>query len=303
MRQENVTPEVWQAHRKLRKKIASAKWYAQKKKREIQEENRLRRELEAQYQAKQSAYLWTPEMRAYQRAVVDHIHRGYPVRPSDVPPLQWSAWADVVEEHLLRTETESKRLWHHIPWADPEFRKTLRQLGMREARWKAARTERADSISSAASDKRRAQSRSQATSSSLWLWTCSVPGVVFAGLVRQGRTTEWPRVIDQMIQVFHPSNPTDQSNPWPVAQTIPPNQKPTQKTHHDPDDMLPDTREGLIRWIQNTVFPEPPVALDCLGDYDTDSSLDTDVLNDAFGESPGYVSDDTTWSTDVELRA
>ena len=135
------------------------------------------------------------------------------------------------------------------------------------------------------------------------------------GLVRQGRTADRPRVIDRMIQVIHPSNASDYNIPWPVAHIIPPIQNSNQKKsiHTDDDEntmgMIPRTREGLIPWIQNTAFPEPPVALDCCWadteslDPCSSSDYGTDVLNDAFGESPGYVPVDTTWSTDSELGA
>ena len=294
IRRSEVSPEEWIAHRKSRKKIASAKWYAHKKKREIREEHTLRQQLEEQLRAATSEYLWTPTMRAYHRAVVDHVYRGYPVRPPEVPALQWSAWADTVEEHLRWSKDVCNGLWSHIPWEDFDFQKCLRQLGMREAREKASRVDTAASMSSAASCKRWAHSRNHTTSFCPTLWSCSVPGVVLAGLVRQGRAADGPRVMRQMIHVFHPSNTTDHQSPCPVQQRRPPTQKPNPKLIQPMD----HDRESLRQWIQRTAFPAPlhPVSLD--HSESSCSSLDSDFIHDAFGRSPGDVADDSRSNPD-----
>ena len=293
IRRCEVSPDVWLAHRKQRKKVASAKWYAQKKQREIDEENQLRWQLEQEYRAKQARSVWTPTMQAYHRAALDHIYRGYPVRPEAVPPLQWVAWADMVEEQLRASETTANGLWDHIPWDHPDFRKCLRQLGMREARWNASRTshprERATSISSAADAKRADHMRNHAMSSSLT--TCSVLGVVFAGLAQRGLHHHWPWVLAQMNHVFQPSNTNDHNAAYPLAHRMPPSQKPTQKTQH------------ILDWIQQYVFPEPTstdassssVALDHSDSEDEDLDDDQlDYLHDTFGIRTGYGSDDSS---------
>lgn len=61
LKKSETYPDVWQVHRKLRKKIALAKWYAKKKKREIREEHIHRQQLEDQLQAEaaQRTYHWT----------------------------------------------------------------------------------------------------------------------------------------------------------------------------------------------------------------------------------------------------
>jgi hypothetical protein len=111
-----------------------------------------------------------------------------------------------------------------------------------------------------------------------------------------------------MIHVFHPNRPTDQSRPCPVAHTRPPNQKPSQKSTQDDDMLLPNDREGLLEWIQGTVFPDPiqnSYTENEEGSLDlsstSSSDLDSQYLNDAFGESPGDDPYHSPWNEDSEL--
>lgn len=138
LRKSETLPEVWQAHRKLRKKIASAKWYAQKKQREIDEENRIRRQLEAKLQEeaeKRRHFVWfDPVQRAVWYGVMAHHSLGYPVRPTDADPLLWRGYIERIEQDIedLREQAEAVHptwgAWMRLTFV----RKIFRQLAIRE---------------------------------------------------------------------------------------------------------------------------------------------------------------------------
>lgn len=135
MRQNDVTPEVWNQHRKLRKKIASAKWYAHKKQREIDEQCEHRRRLEEELRLARSQYLWPDDRdRALWFGVVAHHSWGYPVRPPRIDPLRWRSWIEDIETDIDALEETVRDI--HDGWAarfrETWFRKILRQLAIRE---------------------------------------------------------------------------------------------------------------------------------------------------------------------------
>ena len=140
MRRSSVTAEEWTRHRKLRKKIASAKWYAHKKQREIEEEHTHRQRLEEellQTQRRTQGYVW-PDSRQRNEwvAVVAHHCLGYPVRPSDQCPLQWRTWYDGIERALVYLRERVKVHWPECGrWLQETFVcKVFRQMAIREHR-------------------------------------------------------------------------------------------------------------------------------------------------------------------------
>lgn len=138
MKRSAVSPEEWLRHRKYRKKIASAKWYAHKKQREIEEEHTHRRRIEEELREKErqrQGYVW-PEHRHRNEwaAVVAHLCRGYPVRPDHQCATQWRTWCDEIEAEIghLRENVERYfpecRVWMHETFVC----KIFRQMGIRE---------------------------------------------------------------------------------------------------------------------------------------------------------------------------
>lgn len=289
MRRDQVTAEVWIAHRKLRKKVASAKWYAQKKKREIKEERQLRHQLETAYQARLEREATERAQherlqRAYRRAVLDHIYRGYPVRPDCIDPEIWSQWSDVVETHLERAQRESNQLWNHVPWDDLTFLRTLRQMGMRELRshYRSGCT--------------------PSTSSDASLWCCSLPGVIFAGLARHDRHgLHWPWVARWMLQWHHTNHTTVHTPLHPFPVNMPPTQKPNQNIPGNIPRMT--SPHHVMDWIQQNAFPPPiPQYPDPEGvDDELPSDLDPDDLPPSLDliTQPDSQSDSSlSWNSD-----
>lgn len=121
-------PDVWVRHRKLCKKRASAKWYAKKKQREIEEQNTHRQQLEHEYQLRTFYQpVFTPQERAYHRVVLAHLRFGYPPRPDSVPVSCWDAWKDYTEEGIELT----RHTFPHWRWSEAIL-STMRRLGVRE---------------------------------------------------------------------------------------------------------------------------------------------------------------------------
>lgn len=140
MRQTSVSPDEWIRHRKLRKKIASAKWYARRKQRELDEQRDHRQRLHDEWlrQQQRVPYTWPdPDRRAEWHAVVAHHCLGYPVRPYDVAPVRWRDMVDGIERDIEDLRNGAREAFE-VPtgirtWLDETFvRKILRQMAVRE---------------------------------------------------------------------------------------------------------------------------------------------------------------------------
>lgn len=241
LRKADTPPEIWTAHRKLRKKIASAKWYAKKKKREIREQNRHRRELEAALQQSTHPWIWVDAWnRAYWRCVVEHHVRGYPPRSEDVDPHTYLQRVDAVEERIRTTRHQLRHEeWaRYVPWDDDlGFVRILRQLGWRDE-------------------------------DGTLDWVTGPEGVWLAGCIRfvgGDVRTGW----DMARAVFHTRNVhpthahTTNQAVGPHPPTTPPSKTPHQNADHD-----------IQRWIAHTLlFPPSPSAMHPSW-YDSDEEED-----------------------------
>lgn len=325
MRKDQTPSDVWTAHRKLRKKIASAKWYAKKKKREIAEENALR--LELAEKTKPVERIWPDvQQRWYWQAVLDHHVRGYPVRPDDVPVDVWCHWTNDVEAAIRAVRSTCWGWRVRIPWEDASFLRMVRQLGLRERRRQptaaAEREGRHNKIPS--NNQTINQDKGLASSPGSLPMTCSVEGLLFAGLVWAGRPIDWFPILlratchTRMVQLIQHQPPMPHIAP---TQAAPPTlshqpQKP-QPHHKEPmskDDSIAAARlqavtnhRELEDWLNTYLFPlnnrdECPGVLDFYSksewedDDDEDSQLDR--VNELFGtESTGSTdSDSPLWS-------
>ena len=138
MKRSAVSAQEWIRHRKLRKKIASAKWYAHKKQREIEEEHTHRQRIEEDLREQERlrrGYTWpSVRQRCEWIAVVNHLAKGYPERPSTTDAILWRSWCDEIEsgiDHLREKVTQ----WFPgcAVWMNETFVcKIFRQMGIRE---------------------------------------------------------------------------------------------------------------------------------------------------------------------------
>lgn len=253
IRRKDCTREEWIRHRKLRKKIASAKWYAKKKKSIIQEENNLRRQLEEEYQERRRGFIWSDTERAYWRAVVDHHYRGYPVRPQDLPIEDWIRLSDVTEQGLTRMIHESP--WR-MQWNDEKC-KCFRQMCMRELLECYRNTERPSEQGWSAITAR-AQSRTIRTSwwdkvsGGWWPFMCTAVGLVFIHLASIGEESRWSDFCAALKQVYTTTQTTRVSH----TDTMDP-----PETIHDPtptpmrNEYLdhPILHEWIAFWMEQTI--------------------------------------------------
>jgi hypothetical protein len=135
-----VSHQEWIVHRKLRKKIASAKWYAKKKEREIVEQQIHRTEIQSKLdraRENQSHLIWPdPVRRAEWLAVTAHLCLGYPVRPESVCPLLWRSFVERIEYDMGRLREEVGAVHAALAvWMSETFvLKIFRQLAIRECR-------------------------------------------------------------------------------------------------------------------------------------------------------------------------
>lgn len=302
LRKDQTPPEEWKAHRKLRKKIASAKWYSKKKQREIAEQNAFRKHLEETL--KPPDLLWPRvEDRLYWQAVLDHHVRGYPPRPYEVPVHDWCGWTNDVEMALQKVEREYTAWCVHIPWRDTNYLRILRQLGLRERRDKHAKG---------------STNKSNQNDSSESMMIGSLWGHLFAGLPWSGRPVAWwptlLRAAHQTIPVHvihhQPETPRQLPTPQPNQNHIHPRlQQDSLDSPRIPEEDTDSialqrlrtvaTQKDMEIWLNTYLFPLQATteALDPCSTSSSTSLPDTqdNPLYELFG-TESIDSADSLWS-------
>lgn len=296
VRRSQVTPDVWIRHRKLRKKIASAKWYATKKRKEIRQQHNHRDILEANLRdAANPEAPWNQIHALYEWAQWNYTTRDY----SQVFDLHRHPHAPCLISIRYQIEAVTRPLmdsiWRNIPWGHPTFQRRLVQLCWRQHRQYHAEghgdrlppvdrplpTPVLDGRSPVSDVPLRCSSPSS-TDTCAWhtAWMASVPGVLYVALSlrlpstspSQGRhpsllETTWRWLAHCLHHIYHPSNPKDIDphciGVQPDTNTHqPPTQTPIQKLQHialQHHSML-NPRSILCCWIQQNCFP--PVSMD-----------------------------------------
>lgn len=120
VRKSECTPAEWTIHRKYRKKIASAKWYAKKKDIERLSISQIRLRLRTQAL---NTWCFTERMDPIQRiewrCIAARVFHGWPSRPDHVS--QWS-WCEYMDRTMAYEDPE---------WP-PSVQGLFRQMCMRE---------------------------------------------------------------------------------------------------------------------------------------------------------------------------
>lgn len=283
VRRTQVSAETWTRHRKLRKKIASAKWYVSKKQREIRQQHTHRQILDANLRD-----LHHPE------APWNQIHRLY----------EWAHWPATLRDYsqllsvpqhphapcltAIRYQIETvtrplmDSIWRNIPWSHPSFQERLIQLAWREHRQRHLCLDARDHPPSGAattvpdtpwpvSDVPHPCSSGSCTSTCAWHTAsmASVPGVLFVALTmgyphlpHPELTQIWRWLAQSLVHIYHPNNPKDIQphtiDVHPDTNTHqPPNQTPIQKLQHIAlqHTLILNPRSILCDWIQSHCFP------------------------------------------------
>lgn len=239
VRRSDVTPEDWLTHRKLRKKIASAKWYAKKKQTEIEEEHRVRAELAEKLLPKPEDPIWKdPDVYAHWHASLDYECRGFPLRPSKCPVQDWIRGTHYIQDWLVRILPLSGDRGcdgTHIPWNSARFGRVWRRVAMGE--WM----------------------ESLRTPGRTFLgWTVSVVGAAFVAwqLQQAHLSFEWREVARAIHHVVTTNTMNVQTHPIPVPHNSPPNQNPTKKEDRTIDHPMSHTHTWaeFRCWMNTNLF-------------------------------------------------
>lgn len=138
-----MTPSEWIRHRKLRKKIASAKWYILKKQRQLEEQraiqqHRLAEQLVLREQKK--GWIWPDvQLRDEWYAVNAHLSWGYPSRRVETEDAAvYRAWCEFVERDIDNLRGMVEEVWPDRDWSEWLYQtwvvKIIRQMAIRELR-------------------------------------------------------------------------------------------------------------------------------------------------------------------------
>lgn len=200
LRKRDTPPDVWKAHRKLRKKIASAKWYAKKKKVLNAKQEELQTALDEAHRQRQRQRLWTTEQFQFWRCSTEHHLHDFPVRPRDIPPGEWLHMIDQTYAAMARMLDAHE----DVSWYTRERKRILKGLAMGELM-----NERRMHVSTSAI------SPKTSSSSSMWnRWTggivpsiCSTLGWMITGMITAGIYKSHYPALCQYLQTRDPPSP------------------------------------------------------------------------------------------------
>lgn len=245
MRKKDTPPEVWIAHKKARKKIASAKWYAKVHavhvaEREEKERQRIQRIQEKEQQRWQR---FSPTDQDMFECRWQHRVNQWPPRPDDVPAADWVSLLGLAQQSVdrvtagnilpatIRDNPDKMALFRKLCLS--ELEETYRQH--RRPRsvyhyddprdnvvmdWLENRMRVSSSPSASINDNTRPINHDTTTSSpSSWLtqwrqrlvghafpWMATWLGVVFLEFTLRGQSHRWPGLLKYMYQLSH-TNP------------------------------------------------------------------------------------------------
>lgn len=288
MRKCRTPPDEWIRHRKLRKKIASARWYLKKKRLERAENANREEYLRAQNRklCDGSCPIWTPEQLAQWRCVTSFMFHGWPKCPASCTPSHWCELMDIAQ-----TSIQSVQLQSPLPWSTKKIylvqRLTMAELY--EAYVQAGRsTERIHSRANASRNCSHSSGDNNASAqdldavhsapSTLWRrllcgdWfptVCTGVGLLFVQVVLVGQVQRWSSMCRHMYHVYTTTMRNDQYNAPNPPHTTPPIQNPMQNAC---------LQDAIIQqWIQEftdleqaqLILSEPKPSIVCNEDEDS----------------------------------
>lgn len=249
---KSTPPDVWKAHRKLRKKIASAKWYAKKKKGIVEQQEALQTALYEAHRDRQRRRLWTLEQFQYWRCATEHALHDFPVRPTSIPPAEWLELIDLTYAAMARMEEAHQ----DTSWYTRERKRTLKHLALAELL-------RERTMRSMPACRKKNPVNEQ---TSIWKrWTagivpsvCTTLGWMLTGMVTLGiHATHWP----WFCRTLHEKFPEPHPHVW-----------------------LDEDIQHLNRELDRLCSPDATPTQRTMDELDSiPSSLDS-FLNDAFGD-------------------
>ena len=130
MRKKDTPPEVWIAHKKARKKVASAKWYARVQSVRVTKREEVKQKIAQQYlqekkQREESRLDRTADQDLFECRWKHHVDK-WPPRPPDISAADWVALMKLTEqsqEHIMTIPVMNKH---------PDRIQTFRRICMEE---------------------------------------------------------------------------------------------------------------------------------------------------------------------------
>jgi hypothetical protein len=245
MRKSRTPPDEWIAHRKLRKKIASARWYLKKKQLERREEFDREQYLRAQNRklCDGSCPIWTPEQLAQWRCTTSFMFHGWPKCPASCSPVHWCELMDIAQAAIQSVQTLAL-----YPWS---IRKShlVQRLTMAELYEAYVQADRSTACIHSRANASLSCSHSlrdnehvacldvESTPSNVlrrilcgdWFPTvCTGVGLLFVQVALLGQLHRWSSMCRHMYQVYMTNTTSDQYIVPNPPQTSPPIQNPMQ---------------------------------------------------------------------------
>lgn len=213
MRKSQTDPAVWIAHKKQRKKIASAKWYATKMQR-IREKHRIRLEQKQKrlYRNVPGHPLYNPSEteRADLQCRMEHRVNGWPPRVPTIAPEQWL--------EILQLAKESVDAMQLDPATEPEKIRICRGLCVEEIKRQCLEWNQSmDRVRERCQHPTSLDPNREYSWTDRCLWTltkgmfptvCTSVGLVFVNLVMMGKQHWWPAVVRHLYdnQITDPNH-------------------------------------------------------------------------------------------------
>lgn len=247
MRKCRTPPDEWIKHRKLRKKIASARWYLKKKQLERTDNWNREQYLRAQNRklCDGSCPIWTPEQMAQWRCVTSFMFHGWPKCPAACTPVHWCELMDIAQ-----TSIRSVQVLSPLPWSTRKLHlvQRLTMAELYEAYVQVGRsTAQIHSRANASLNCSHSRCVNTASEQNLevdcsalatrwrrilcgdWFPTvCTGVGLLFVQVVLVGQVQRWSTMCRHMYHVYTTMIRNDQYMPPNPPHTTPPSQNPIQ---------------------------------------------------------------------------
>lgn len=197
LRRKDLTPEEWIAHKKLRKKIASAKWYANKQAVVVaKRERRLakRKDMLDRRNPLSDKYQPTEYERLDVQCRMEHNLNGWPMRNPAIEPAQWLQILELAKECVDRMKLD--------PVYEASKLRLCKQLCVEELKTEFLRwNESIEHVRNRCITPSKAPDNSNnSLSDRIWFtltggwfpWACTWLGFIFVGLKLRGEEHRWP---------------------------------------------------------------------------------------------------------------
>lgn len=312
MKKKDTPHDAWIIHRKLRKKIASARWYAKKKKNELGIQRQRRLTLEQRWREHIRKSIWTLEQYSEWRCVCAHMFHDWPACPTNIPAMDWCKLMDLAEIAIQRMGQTVTQTWSNRKM------KLCRQLVLKElCEWYRSHDGDVESVHSRMKERNWSNSHGENSSSSSssssayrlcggWFpLLCTDVGLLFLQLAVLRQVHRWPEVCRLMYQVANANRIHDVQITGDIHRHTKP---PTENPMHNPclnDPIFVQLMEMMIEIEQELEGGDPTLSTTPSTYSSLQDSLDSFLLNDLFrvDQLQDYESDQSSRTNCSDLES